>query len=70
MPSVWPAVTSPVGASGEQNQEVLKLTSHTRLSRAALAAIDRRVLAQDRRGYRVSRDVYRQSPRARLLCES
>jgi hypothetical protein len=58
-----------VGASGGVNQEVLKLTSHTRLSRAALAAIDRRVLAQDRRGYRVSKDVYSRTSPARLLCE-
>ncbi len=58
-----------VGASGGVNQEVLKLTSHSRLSRAGLAAIDRRVLAQDRRGYRVSKDVYSRTSPARLLCE-
>jgi hypothetical protein len=57
-----------VGAAGGINQEVLKLTSRTRLSRAALAAIDKRVLAQDRRGYRISKDVYRHTSRARLLC--
>jgi hypothetical protein len=55
------------GAVGGANQEVLTLTSRTTLSRAALRAIDKRVLAQDRRGYRVSRDVYRHTPRARLL---
>jgi hypothetical protein len=59
-----------VGAVGGVNQEVLTLTSRRTLSRAALAAIDRQVLAQDRRGYRVSTDVYRHTPRARLLCDS
>ncbi|MDQ1720734.1 MAG: hypothetical protein QOI26_468 [Pseudonocardiales bacterium] len=58
-----------VGATSGVNQEVLKLTSRTTLSRAALAAIDRQVLAQDRRGYRISTDVYRRTPRARLLCD-
>jgi hypothetical protein len=58
-----------VGAVGGVNQEVLTLTSRTTLSRAALTALDKRVLAQDRRGYRVSRDVYRHTQRARLLCD-
>jgi hypothetical protein len=58
-----------VGAVGGANQEVLTLTSWTTLSRRALAAVNRRVLAQDRRGYRISRDVYRHTPRARLLCD-
>lgn len=61
--------TIQVGASGGINQEVLKLTSRSTLSRAALAAINKRVLAQDRRGYRISKDVYRHTPRARLMCE-
>jgi hypothetical protein len=58
-----------VGAVGGVDQEVLTLTSRTTLSRAALTAINRKVLAQDRRGYRVSRDVYRHTRRARLLCK-
>jgi len=58
-----------VGAVGGVNQEVLTLTSRRTLGRAALAAINKRVLAQDRRGYRISRDVYRHTPRARLLCD-
>jgi len=57
-----------VGAVGGVNQEVLTLTSRTTLGRAALTAINQRVLAQDRRGYRVSRDVYRHTRRAQLLC--
>jgi hypothetical protein len=58
-----------VGATGGVNQEVLKLTSRTKLSRTALAAINKQVLAQDRRGYRVSKDVYRHTARARLMCD-
>jgi hypothetical protein len=58
-----------VGASGGVNQEVLKLTSRSKLSDAALARINKQVLAQDRRGYRVSKDVYRHTPRARLMCD-
>lgn len=58
-----------VGAVGGVNQEVLKLTSRTRLSRPALTAINKQVLAQDRRGYSVSKDVYRQTAHARLICD-
>jgi len=47
-----------VGALDGTNPEVLKLTHRTRLSAAALHRIDRQVLAQDRRGYRVSPHVY------------
>jgi hypothetical protein len=54
-----------VGAVGGRNPEVLRLALHSTLSRPALAEIDRRVLAQDRRGYRVSRHVYGRTPPAR-----
>jgi len=47
-----------VGAVGGANPEVLQLTHRSRLSAAALHRIDLQVLAQDRRGYRVSRQVY------------
>ena len=55
-----------VGAVGGANQEVLSLTSVTKLSRAALAKVNAAVLRQDRRGYRVSPDVYGHTPRAVL----
>ena len=47
-----------VGALGGANPELLQLTHRTRLSAAALHRIDLQVLAQDRRGYRISRHVY------------
>lgn len=47
-----------VGAVGGANPEVLQLTHRTRLSAGALHRIDLQVLAQDRRGYRISRQVY------------
>lgn len=53
-----------VGALDGTNPEVLKLTHRTRLSEAALRRIDRQVLAQDRRGYRVSPHVYGKTKRA------
>jgi hypothetical protein len=53
-----------VAAAGGANQEVLNLTSFTKLSKAALAKVNAQVLKQDRRGYRISPDVYGQTPRA------
>jgi hypothetical protein len=47
-----------VGAIDGANPEVLQLTHRARLSAATLHRIDLQVLAQDRRGYRVSRHVY------------
>jgi hypothetical protein len=55
-----------VGAAGGANPEVLQLTHRTRLSAAALHRIDLQVLAQDRRGYRVSRHVYGKTKPARI----
>jgi hypothetical protein len=53
-----------VAAAGGANQEVLNLTSFTKLSKAALAKVNAQVLKQDRRGYRISPDVYGHTPRA------
>lgn len=53
-----------VAAAGGANQEVLNLTSSTKLSKAALAKVNAQVLKQDRRGYRVSPDVYGHTARA------
>jgi hypothetical protein len=55
-----------VGAVGGTNPEVLRLTRHTMLTHAELAKINRKVLAQDNRGYHVSADVYGRTPRAQL----
>jgi hypothetical protein len=55
-----------VGAVGGTNQEVLELTSLTHLGRAALDKIDAAVMKQDRRGYRVSPDVYGHTRHAEL----
>jgi hypothetical protein len=55
-----------VAAAGGASQEVLDLTSFTMLSRAALARVNAQVLAQDRRGYRISPDVYGRTRRAVL----
>jgi hypothetical protein len=54
-----------VGAIGGTNPEVLQLTKLTRLNGKDLAAIDQQVLAQDRRGYRVSPNVYGHTPIAK-----
>jgi hypothetical protein len=53
-----------VAAAGGASQEVLNLTSFTKLSKAALAKVDAEALKQDRRGYRVSPHVYGRTPRA------
>jgi len=54
-----------VGAIGGANPEVLQLTALTRLNAKDLAAIRGQVLAQDRRGYRVSPNVYGRTPVAK-----
>ena len=51
-----------VGAIGGTNPEVLQLSQLTRLNDKELAAIRGQVLAQDRRGYRVSPNVYGRTP--------
>lgn len=55
-----------VGAVGGTVPEVLRLASFKMLSRAALDRVNRLVLAQDRRGYRVSPSVYGRTARAEL----
>ncbi|GAA2143390.1 hypothetical protein GCM10009825_33650 [Arthrobacter humicola] len=47
-----------VTASSGDSQEFLNLVSTTMLDAAALAAVNKRALAQDRHGYTVSPDVY------------
>ena len=54
-----------VGALGGTNPEVLRLTARVRLDRAALRRVNTAVMKQDRRGYRVSRDVYARTAPAR-----
>jgi len=51
-----------VGAIGGTNPEVLQLSQLTRLNDKELAAVRGQVLAQDRRGYRVSPNVYGRTP--------
>lgn len=53
-----------VTASGGDSQEFLDLHSTTTLDAAALAAVNKRALAQDRHGYKVSPDVYGTTERA------
>ncbi len=48
-----------VGAVGGTNAEVVDLRSVQVLSPTAFAAIRKQVIAQDKRGYHVSKDVYR-----------
>jgi hypothetical protein len=55
-----------VGAVGGRDPEVLRLASRTLLSPAALARVNNLVLAQDRRGYRVSPSAYGRTARAEL----
>lgn len=55
-----------VAAVGGTNQEVLELTKFTHLSGAALDKIDAAVMKQDKRGYRVSPDVYGHTRHAEL----
>lgn len=49
---------------GEENPETLSLTEYTRLSAKEMAAVRREVLKQDKRGYRISPDVYGTTPPA------
>ncbi|MEU2236166.1 hypothetical protein ACH4A8_13125 [Streptomyces vietnamensis] len=49
---------------GEENPETLALTEFTRLTPKELAAVDKEVLKQDKRGYRISPDVYGTTPPA------
>jgi hypothetical protein len=60
-PGIGPIRAAPVGG---REREVLVLTRITRLDPAALAAVRRRALRVDRRGYTVSRRVYAKTPRA------
>lgn len=53
-----------VTASGGDSQESLDLTSITTLDESALAAVNKRALAQDRHGYQVSPGVYGTTERA------
>lgn len=57
-----------VTASSGDSQEFLDLHSTTMLGRAALAAVNRSALAQDRHGYAVSPRVYGTTARARVAC--
>jgi hypothetical protein len=57
-----------VTASSGDSQEFLKLDSTTTLDDDALAAVNRRALAQDRHGYTVSPKVYGTTERARAGC--
>jgi hypothetical protein len=56
---------------GDPQPEVVSLAKANCLSPAALAAIDKKALAQDQRGYRVAESVYSGSPPAeQTLSES
>jgi hypothetical protein len=54
-----------VGAAGGVDPEELQLTSATTLCGSDLATVRRQVLAQDGRGYRVAKDVYSDTTRAK-----
>lgn len=56
-----------VGAVGGANAEVLQLVRTSILSAHALAQIRAKVIAQDRRGYRVSKTVYARTPPVQRL---
>ena len=56
-----------VGAAGGANAEVLTLVKVGRISATAMAKIRAQVIAQDRRGYRVSKDVYAHTPPVQRL---
>ncbi|MFF2031352.1 hypothetical protein [Arthrobacter sp. NPDC058192] len=57
-----------VTATSGDSQEFLNLHSTTRLDEAALAAVNKRALAQDRHGYAVSPGVYGTTERAKARC--
>jgi hypothetical protein len=56
-----------VGAAGGANAEVLTLVRTGKLGANALAQIRGQVIAQDRRGYRLSKDVYAHTPPVQRL---
>ncbi len=56
-----------VGAVGGANAEVLTLVRTGKLGVNALAQVRAQVIAQDRRGYRVSKDVYAHTPPVQRL---
>ena len=56
-----------VGAAGGANAEVLTLVRTGKLGANALAQIRAQVIAQDRRGYHVSKDVYAHTPPVQRL---
>ena len=56
-----------VGAVGGDNPEVLTLVKRAKLGAAALAKIRAQVIAQDRRGYQVSKKVYGRTPPVQRL---
>jgi hypothetical protein len=59
--------TIKVGAAGGVNAEVLTLQKTGRLNAHQMAKIRAQVIAQDRRGYRVSPDVYAKTPPVQRL---
>ena len=59
-----------VAAEAGVNAEVLALVSKSKLNAAALAKIRARVIAQDRRGYRVAKSVYAHTPPVQRLAPS
>jgi hypothetical protein len=56
-----------VGAVGGIDPEVLHMASHKPVSRAILARVNRLVIAEDLRGYRISKKVYRYTPRVKPM---
>jgi hypothetical protein len=59
--------TIKVGAVGGDNPEVLTLVKTGKLGKQAMAKIRAQVIAQDRRGYRVSKKVYGLTPQVQPL---
>jgi hypothetical protein len=53
-----------VTANGGADQEFMDLVKIKKLSNSELKSINEQVLAQDSRGYTVSKDVYAKTPRA------
>lgn len=54
---------------GEKEREVLQLVKVVKLSPAQMAKVRQQALAQDKRGYRVSKDVYRHTTPAKRLSD-
>jgi hypothetical protein len=59
-----------VGAAGGVDPEVLQLTKAAPLCENEFNKVRRQVLAQDARGYRVARDVYSSTTRARQTLDA